>query len=193
MRSWIWYKTTGEIGGEERMAPGGWPLSIDFNDPAIPDAAVQRLRALRAAEPGFAAFLPYDCACPVDHGVCSCVCKIAATHKVVAGSLVAKTGYSIILDGVVVDGVTTIDKEPTSDLTLHLEGPLPDGAKIDLVEPPGTQLSVLPAGPNVLTFNNGETNVIAFVAPPRLNIVRLALRPQDARDSAVRGLRIRGW
>jgi hypothetical protein len=193
MRSWIWYKTGGEIGGEERMAPGGWPTSLDLNDPTAQDAAVRRVRSLRTTEPDFAGFLPFDCDCAQEEKICACACDIPGTHKVVEGNIVEKPSYSIVFGDKMVSGTGLVDATPGADVPLYLEGPLPDGAEIFLVEPAGATISVLGPGPNVLTFVGGVSNTVTIVGPPRANIVRLALRPQDARNSAVRGLRIRGW
>lgn len=191
MRSWIWYKTSGEVGGAERLIPGGWPMDLDFNNPQVQDPAVQNIRTMRLSTPGYAGFLPFDCECVGD--ICSCALGFANTHLVVGGTLVEKPSYAISVDGAVIAPGTQIDKTPGADISVSLSGAIMDGTVFDLAEPQGVSLSVLPTNPTALTFMNGVTNVVTIPAPPRLSIARLAIRPQNPRDGAVSGIRIRGW
>lgn len=192
MRTWFWYKSNGEIAGEERYVPNGWDLSVDLNDPDTSHRTAKRIRDLRTADPEFGGFVPYDCPC--DGESCSCGCAIAATHYVVDGVLVQKPGFTIEVDGEVVPGgEKPVDKSPGTTSLLQLRGALPDGAVIIVQELANALISVLPTPEVALTFSNGATDQLEVIAPPRGILARLALKPVDGRHSQVRPLRIRGW
>lgn len=129
MRYWLWYKNTGEIGGEAIIA-GGWDDSFDFNDPDTLGETALTVRAQLIAVEGFHSFVSYDCPCDPSEVWCQCSTLRCADSCVMGEAMMTKPSFDIVLDDGVIANLSQVDATPGADVNLRLEGAVPDGVVV---------------------------------------------------------------
>jgi hypothetical protein len=194
VRHWLWYKTTGEIGGDI-ITGGGWDLAVDFNEPST-DETVQGIREHFMGQADYAGFVPYDCAHPAAAVWCNDAANKVGTDVVDTNTqtLASKPVFDLILDGVAVAAYSSNDKSPGSAVTLQLQvatGSIPDGTVVKARNV--TDVSLLQTSPQDLTFVAGVTNQATLTAPAQGQTGNVWLDPADASTCVSVGVKVRGW
>lgn len=194
MRHWLWYKTSGKIGGEITY-PGGFDTDWDFNDDQSAEEMVQQFRSEYTGKANFDAFIAYDCPCDPSEVYCDHARQQVKTQRVVGSSLEALPVPEIKVDSTTTADGDVVDKTPGATVTLDLDivsGSFSDGTVINATnDPRGPDLIQSP--PGVLTYASGVTNQINVVAPAQGQTGRVVLTPANEEDAQVIGFGVRGW
>lgn len=190
MRHWLWYKTSGEIGGEALIG-GGWDNSFDFNDSGTLDPTALNSYNYLSSLPGFSGFIAYDCVCDPVIVWCQHATEQVANCRVAGDTLEEKPDYVLLVDGVTIDSLTITDKTPATTVTLQLSGALPDDTIIEAINLGNTHL--LQTSPTLLTFSGGVTNTINLVTPSQGIVGKIGVLPPNREAAKIKQVNLRGW
>lgn len=201
MRHWLWYKTSGELGGDLTRW-GGWPAEVDFNDPDYPDADVQKARADIVAKPDFAGFLAFECPCTCDpedpaSGMCNCCCVNIRDKYVAlpAVELTTKPGMVMLLDGSPVNNDDLQSHPPGTVLPLVFAAAVPDSIPdgYQVLVKHGRDPAQILADEVVVEFTAGVTPAVNVTAPSQGAVGGAVGMPVSRRLAEPCRLRLRGW
>lgn len=203
MRHWLWFKSSGEIGGDLTVA-SGWDAGLDFTDAGSTDPEVQYHRDQALLSGGtvgytnltdFAGFIAYDCPCDPEIVWCHHAAEQVGQSKVSGGSLVARPLPKIMVDGVEINHDATVDKTPGAIVTLQLQevvaSDMPNGVVYNATNLNGAE--VLQTSPTALTYTGGVTNTINMTAPAQGSVGMVSLKPAIMVEGRACRFRIRGW
>lgn len=188
MRHFIWYKTSGELGGVESRT-GGWDDHVDITDPNTSDSVAQLIRSHRPTSvDDFGGFAIYECDCPIQDSHCACPHELVSTHYYESNEFAPKPDRDIELNGAAANLYLPNDFTPGTTVSLTLRSSVPDGHTLSIENI--SSLGGIIDGAQSISFTSGISSELNIDVPPQGVMGAITGSSNLIRDFRII---IRGW